>query len=91
MPPSESTDLQKENALLKRRLKVICELDSIRDVYEDEDLREQLLESLKFLARELDATSAFVSYYDAYKRLHDLDVDPDGLIKRDEFGIWKID
>jgi class 3 adenylate cyclase len=87
MPPSESTDLQTENALLKRRLNVICELDSIRDEYEDEDLREQLLESLKFLARELDATSAFVSYYDAYKRKHDLDVDSDGLMKRDEFGI----
>ena len=38
MPPSELVDLQKENALLQRRLNVICELDSIRDGYEDEQL-----------------------------------------------------
>ncbi len=85
MPDGDLTRCKEEIVLLKRQLKVMRELDSIRDEFEERELREQLLESLKFLARELNATSAFVAYYDAYKQLHELEVDRDGLINHDEF------
>lgn len=71
---------------LKRQLAVVHRVDEIRDQWE-ENLRDLLLESPRFLAAEVRASSAFVAYHDAYDRKQILAVDAMGLIKEDEYQI----
>ncbi len=80
MSTPNTADLIEKIRLLERRLKIVHTVDEINDQFEQEGLRDLLLEILRFLARELNASSSFVSYYDGYDRGESLSVDTKGLI-----------
>jgi class 3 adenylate cyclase len=87
MSTPNTADLTVKIKLLEQRLKIVHTVDEINDQFEQEGLRDLLLEILRFLARELNASSAFVSYYDGYHRVENLSVDTKGLIKIEELEV----